>query len=1158
MLKRLPAVVISWLAIGICHAATTSVIVEMEGTPAAVHKATLENQGITLSSTQLAAYRQSLTAAQNDFLARAAAAGISATVATSDVHNHLGAVAATIERRYTLVYNGLALTVPVEQVALLGNVQGVRKVHRDRMLRTEMDRSVAYTRAPQLYGAVAELTQFDNHNEGYEGRGINIAVIDTGIEWQHEMFGGDPTPPRLGVSPVSALVPTNPKVIYYLPLADLAVEDGVGHGTHVASTAAGYRGYAYGADGLPLTEDDLPIHGVAPQAKIMAYGVCLNVLSAVGSLTGAIGGCLNSNTILALEDAVSPRTVNGFAKPVAHVINMSLGGDFGTADDPTAVAASNAALMGAVVVAAAGNKGDVAHIVSSPSTGRRVISVAASNDPGVAPHSIDVVDASGGMLPGSPRMIAIKAPESNLASDYSGGISGHYVYAGLADTPDQVPDAVSGRICLAVRGSTASAQGNGTGLFSNKAAQCTAKGAIATVIFNNAAPELGAVLAPSPNVVFTLSGVDGLYLRDTLGFDQNGISIHPIRLNGADPELFEGGVTGFSSRGPVQGYAQVKPDLAAPGAAVLAAVPPASLMGALAAAEHGPFYGSASGTSMATPHVAGAAALVKQANLGWHPDKVRTALINTATPFRDLAGVPAAYGADNPPINAQGGGLIDVNAAARAKALMGVLGDGVSEPFILGSHSFGAVPILGNRCESSHDVTVSLVDQRGAGGTYRIAAYANRATDNPGVTFVVPQGDVVVPPGGSVSFSAGVTIDSTVLDPGAAFVEFQWYVVATRTDGTETLSMPFYLRGVPSVPGEGIGGLHEVTQAFTGTNLGGNPAVVFLNNHNVSVPLGTIRILATLEGDELVDGALTEVELRLINAAGTVVASSRNDGNFEVIDYPNPAPGTYNVQVRGDTGAPVSFTLTVTQTRVTEPQQSVLHAIETEHTDNTGAAVDFDGAFELSWSGTGSESGFTVEQSRDGGPWEPIAVLDGGSTTYALSGLSNGRYDYRIESVYAGAICSFVMPASNVRTVVVDARHEIAISEHVSWRIVAASFAGGIFSVDLVLINNSSETFLNPVTLHVTGIQGGSGEIRVLNADNNGSGTSPADRAIFSYAAQMGDDAFSPGEASAPRTLRFADPNGQLFTFQAETRAHQSGAALTGAAVNKARVKTLR
>ncbi len=228
------------------------------------------------------------------------------------------------------------------------------------------------------------------------------------------------------------------------------------------------------------------------------------------------------------------------------------------------------------------------------------------------------------------------APESNAAQPYNGGIEAHYVFADIADDPNMVPAAVQGNICLVERGSTVSESntGNGTGLWAVKAANCQAKGAIAVVGFNNVPGPVGSVLAPSALPVFTISREDGLYLRDTLGFQASGISNNRIRLTGPDPSLYAGEIAGFSSRGPVAGLGQIKPDLAAPGEAIVAAVPPASLMGGLAAADsYGPSYGDAQGTSMATPHVAGAATLVKQANPSWHPDYVRTALQNTATPI---------------------------------------------------------------------------------------------------------------------------------------------------------------------------------------------------------------------------------------------------------------------------------------------------------------------------------------------------------------------------------------------------------------------------------------------------------------------------------------------------------------------------------------------
>jgi hypothetical protein len=116
--------------------------------------------------------------------------------------------------RYTLVYNGLALSVPEAAVPALRAMPEVKSVSPDRKLTTQLHSSVPYINAPKVYGKFEELSQFDDMREGYEGQGMYLAVIDTGIDWRHEMFGGDPTPPRLGVAPASASVPTNKNVVY--------------------------------------------------------------------------------------------------------------------------------------------------------------------------------------------------------------------------------------------------------------------------------------------------------------------------------------------------------------------------------------------------------------------------------------------------------------------------------------------------------------------------------------------------------------------------------------------------------------------------------------------------------------------------------------------------------------------------------------------------------------------------------------------------------------------------------------------------------------------------------------------------------------------------------------------------------------------------------
>jgi hypothetical protein len=104
----------------------------------------------------------------------------------------------------------------------------------------------------------------------------------------------------------------------------------------------------------------------------MGYKVCT-----------ASGSCVNASTILAIEDSVSPVTLTLQPKPVAHVINLSLGG-VGGPDSASSVAASNAALLGTTVVASAGNSGPGEGTIGAPAAGRHVIAVGATTHPGAA------------------------------------------------------------------------------------------------------------------------------------------------------------------------------------------------------------------------------------------------------------------------------------------------------------------------------------------------------------------------------------------------------------------------------------------------------------------------------------------------------------------------------------------------------------------------------------------------------------------------------------------------------------------------------------------------------------------------------------------------------------------------------------------------------
>src|SRR5256714_743558 len=276
-----------------------SVIVELRDEPAAVYKTRTEKSGGTVSQEQLKAYRDGLAAKQADFLKALSANGVSASIVSRIVNDYAGSLAATVHLQYSLVLNGMALTVDQSSIAAIRNMPQVKSVHSDEKLTTNLNNSVPYIRAPQLYGKDPnDMTPFATMPDGNEGQGVYVAIIDTGIDWTHPMFGGDPTPPRLAVLPAgSTQSKTNQKVVYYLPLADIGVEDGFGHGTHVASTVAGYL--AQPLDGSPY------LHGVAPQAKLMSYKVCSDIKSTVSQVQ-PIGGCGFLKITLGDEKAVSP------------------------------------------------------------------------------------------------------------------------------------------------------------------------------------------------------------------------------------------------------------------------------------------------------------------------------------------------------------------------------------------------------------------------------------------------------------------------------------------------------------------------------------------------------------------------------------------------------------------------------------------------------------------------------------------------------------------------------------------------------------------------------------------------------------------------------------------------------------------------------------
>jgi len=1146
---------------------TVSVIIELRDDPGAVYAAKAKQQGAPVSDDQLRSYRNGLTAAQNQFLAALKTAVPSAQLQSVNVKDAAGNVAGNVALRYTLVYNGLTLTVPEAAVPTIAGMNGVKAIHANAVSHPNLFKSVPYIRAPQLYGKNPnDMTPFASFPDGDEGQGIYIAVIDTGIDWTHPMFGGDPTPPRLGIGLNSASIPSNQKVVYSLPLADI-VTDGFGHGTHVASEAAGYLANAPGPDGIPGTADDIPIHGVAPQAKLMSYKVCSDSLSTAGEVTNIIGvplgGCFSSTIIMGIEDAVSPQTIDLQPKPIANVINMSLGGGGGP-DEPTAVASDNATLLGCSVVAAAGNSGPGEGTVGAPAAGRRVLSPAANTDPGsggdwstdLLVDSAVSINTTGAVIPANNFATAPGTNRLRLfAMSGSAGLPDNsmaqrYVYV---DNPTPVtwPASVSGRIALVnslVVG----------GLFFDIALQAQNAGAVGMII----ADDRGAVNGVKTLIpAATMSTKDFAVLKSHVANTNGAISDLPIRMNPRFTDVFVGDVADFSSRGPVQGFGQIKPDISAPGVNILAAAPTASVVWALA--NTGPMYATISGTSMATPHTSGSVALIRQAHPDWTPDMIRTAMINAATNMRDVNGTPKADGSADP-ITAQGGGLIDVYHAATIKALMGTTENDGKGSFILGSHSYGEVPVANNRVTSTQSVTVTIQDLSGQGGTYNLGVANNQDLQINGISVATSPASVTVPASGSATFTVNTTFDGNLIrDPNVSVatvngnqvtystrpIETQWYVTAQRSDGGESLRMPFYYKPIFSLPVT----TSTDTTTFAGTVAVGDldlevqPGVDFVDMP-VTVDPTTFKIDAELDyfplpaGNTATVSQNIELDLFLLDPDGHKIAQSTNSsGAQRVSAITANKPGTYTLRVDGNQCAATNFTISSTRTHG-NMSPPALAPISGDYVNAQGQAVDFDGNVTINWTPNGGEQGFEVEQSTDNQNWTVAGDnFHPTASAWAFTALANGTYYFRVRAIYPGQIGRFVTVPSNVVSVLVDQRSQVDITSLVSRAISNVSLGGGVFQLDLAMTNNSTQAYVPLVDLNVVGINAASGTVKVINADNAQDGTSSANAALFGYSQKIGpDELFSPGETTGTRTFRFQDNASEMFTFDAVVTAYQS------------------
>jgi len=459
----------------------------------------------------------------------------------------------------------LAMDKDVMRVAPVGNYQ------------LDLSETVPYIGAETVQG------------QGVTGRGIKVAVLDSGIDYTHRNLGGPGTleayeaaygtstddprnTTRDGLFPTAKVIDGYDFVGEVWPNGPEAPDpdpiDFEGHGTHVADIIAGRS-----VDGLHK--------GVAPGASLLAVKVC----SAVSS------SCSGIALIQGMEFAVNPNG-DGRLNDRVDVINMSLGSSYGQPfDDDLAAAVDNATMAGVLTVASAGNSADKPYANGTPAGANSALSVAQTSVPSAIQAQMRIVAPSSiaGLFPAvfqpwsSPLVAAVEAP-----LQYGNGAGGNL--NGCAPFP---ADSLAGKIVLVDRGAC-----NFTLKIKNVADAGGLIGIIGLIAPGDAfeGGDGGDRPIAIPGYMVTQAIANRL---------RSGLPNTVVRFDPADGIPLVGSMVGSSSRGPQHEDTHlIKPEIGAPGASVSAI------------AGSGDGTGPFGGTSGAAPMVAGAAALLLEATGG--------------------------------------------------------------------------------------------------------------------------------------------------------------------------------------------------------------------------------------------------------------------------------------------------------------------------------------------------------------------------------------------------------------------------------------------------------------------------------------------------------------------------------------------------------------
>lgn len=634
---------------------------------------------------------------------------------------------AVVGRSFTTAYGGLAVRLPANRAKDLLAVDGVVAVQSDTLEQTLTDAS------PEFVGATAVWPSLGG--SATAGEGVIVGVLDSGIWPEHPSLAdpgidapeGAPFACEFGdgSAGLGAEFECNDKLVgahvfldtylvnigavsgEYCTPSGCSARDADGHGTHTATTAAGSPVGTASVLGV----DRGPVSGIAPGASVIAYRVCLDQ------------GCYGSDSVSAVEQAI----VDG-----VDVINFSISGGSNAFTDPVELAFLDATAAGISVNASAGNSGPGSGTTDHGGPWTTTVAASTSDRHFQSTLTLTAADGATYTKVGSTITQGVTDIPVVLPSQVQGYTGGE-----LCTTPFAA-GSLTGKVVVCRRGVNGRVE---KGYFASLG------GASGMVLYNPTASDtetdnhfLPAVHLEGPNA-------------ELLAFLATHTGVTASWAAGERATVRGDVMAGFSSRGPLGDF--LKPDITAPGVQVLAGHTPTPLT--YNGGPTGELFQAIAGTSMSSPHLAGASALVKAAHPTWTPGQVKSALMTSST--QDVLKEDGVTRAD--PFD-RGAGALRVDAAVAAVATIeetpqNLLAAAGPDRVDLNLPSIQASPLPGAITTHRTLRNTTTRDQPFRAGT----------SGTNGLKVSVSPSSFSVPAGGT--FTIAVTVDGTSAADGWAF-----------------------------------------------------------------------------------------------------------------------------------------------------------------------------------------------------------------------------------------------------------------------------------------------------------------------------------------------------------------------------------------------------